>query len=124
VGNADGTHRRDVSGDKCSGKKLPKSGKSGSVEHAQQQRLEGQRYDNPEQYRQDEGLFVGTANGDNSDTRQVITPLGDDVDGLPAAMGGAWPEVHNRVAQLKGAGNAIVPECAAIFLNAIRRQLA
>ena len=38
--------------------------------------------------------------------------------------GTSWPEVHNRVAQLKGAGNAIVPEVAAIFLNAIRRQLA
>jgi hypothetical protein len=94
------------------------------VEHTQQQRLEGQRDDNPEQHRQDTGLFVGTANGDNSDTRQVITPLGLLSDGLPAAMGGAWPEVHNRVAQLKGAGNAIVPEVAAIFLNAIRRQLA
>jgi hypothetical protein len=55
---------------------------------------------------------------------QTQPPLGFDVDGLPAAMGGAWPEVHNRVAQLKSAGNAILPEVAAIFLNAIRRQLA
>jgi hypothetical protein len=36
-------------------------------------------------------------------------------------MGGAWPEVHNRVAQLKAAGNAIVPEVAAIFMYAILR---
>jgi hypothetical protein len=34
-------------------------------------------------------------------------------------MGGAWPEVHNRVAQLKGAGNAIVPQVAAVFLKSI-----
>jgi hypothetical protein len=34
-------------------------------------------------------------------------------------MGGDWPEVHNRVAQLKGAGNAIVPQVAAINLKAI-----
>jgi hypothetical protein len=34
---------------------------------------------------------------------------------------GDWPEVHNRVAQLKAAGNAIVPSVAAIFLYAILR---
>jgi hypothetical protein len=37
-------------------------------------------------------------------------------------LGGAWPEVHNRVAQLKAAGNAIVPEVAAIFMLAILRR--
>lgn len=50
---------------------------------------------------------------------KVVAPLGNDVDGLPAVMGGDWPEVHNRVAQLKGAGNAIVPQVAAINLKAI-----
>jgi hypothetical protein len=44
-------------------------------------------------------------------------------DGIPAALGGTWPEVQNRNAQLKGYGNAIVPQVAAIFLNAIRKQL-
>jgi DNA (cytosine-5)-methyltransferase 1 len=50
---------------------------------------------------------------------QTQPPLGTDADGLPAAVGGAWPEVHNRVAQLKGAGNAIVPQVAALLLKAI-----
>jgi hypothetical protein len=37
-------------------------------------------------------------------------------------VGGTGPEVHNRVAQLKAAGNAIVPEVAAIFMYAILRM--
>ncbi len=32
---------------------------------------------------------------------------------------GDWPEVHNRTAQLKAAGNSIVPEVASIFMHAI-----
>ena len=54
--------------------------------------------------------------------RTVGGSLGVLPDGLPAALGGAWPEVHNRVAQLKAAGNAIVPEVAAIFMLAILRR--
>jgi hypothetical protein len=38
-------------------------------------------------------------------------------------MGGDWPEVHNRVAQLKCAGNAIVPEVCAIFMLAILKAI-
>jgi len=59
--------------------------------------------------------------GEQTGQRQVIAPLGVLLDGLPSAMGGTWPEVHNRVAQLKAAGNAIVPEVAAIFMLAILR---
>jgi hypothetical protein len=33
----------------------------------------------------------------------------------------AWPEVHNRVSQLKGYGNAIVPQVAEIILRAIKQ---
>jgi hypothetical protein len=35
---------------------------------------------------------------------------------------GCKPEVYNRVSQLKAAGNAIVPEVAAIFMLAILRR--
>lgn len=54
--------------------------------------------------------------------RTVESALGASFDGLPASMGGTGPEVHNRVAQLKAAGNAIVPEVAAIFMLSILRM--
>ena len=59
--------------------------------------------------RQEDGL---------SETQSALGLLPD---GIPAVMGGTWPEVHNRVAQLKAAGNAIAPEVAAIFMRAILR---
>lgn len=61
---------------------------------------------------------------DRSEAGRPLEPaLGCRADGLPAAVGGDWPQVHNRVAQLKGFGNAIVPEVAAPFLNAILRDI-
>jgi hypothetical protein len=63
-----------------------------------------------------------TGAGEQAGQRQVKSSLGFLPDGLPAALGGDWPEVHNRVAQLKAAGNAIVPEVAAIFMYAILRM--
>ena len=41
------------------------------------------------------------------------------MDGMETKHTTIWPEVHNRVAQLKGYGNAIVPQCAAIILKSI-----
>jgi DNA-cytosine methyltransferase len=43
--------------------------------------------------------------------------------GISSNVGGDRPEVFNRTAQLKGYGNAIVPQVAAIFLTAILKQL-
>ena len=63
-----------------------------------------------------------TGAGEQAGQREVEPSLGLLPDGLPAALGGDWPEVHNRVAQLKAAGNAIVPEAAAIFMYAILRM--
>ena len=59
--------------------------------------------------------------GPGTQSGQAESSLGFLPDGLPSVMGGTWPEVHNRVAQLKAAGNAIVPQVAAIFMYAILR---
>ena len=80
--------------------------------------------------------------GEQAGQRQVEPSLGFLPDGLPAVLGGTGPavgetgceadqqkdaeggepEVYNRVAQLKAAGNAIVPEVAAVFMYAILRM--
>ena len=55
---------------------------------------------------------------------EIESALGRLPNGLSAAMVRAWPQVHNRVGQLKGYGNAIVPQVAQIFARAIRNQIA
>jgi hypothetical protein len=65
---------------------------------------------------------AGRAKSTDAGEWQAEPSLGLLPDGLPASVGGTWPEVHNRVAQLKAAGNAIVPEVAAIFMLAILRR--
>ncbi len=60
----------------------------------------------------------------NDGIGQTESALGGLPNGLPAPMVRAWPKVENRVSQLKGYGNAIVPGCAQIFARAIRSQLA
>jgi len=57
--------------------------------------------------------------GAQAGQREVEPSLGLLPDGIPTTLGGTWPEVHNRVSQLKAAGNAIVPEVAAVFMCAI-----
>jgi len=61
--------------------------------------------------------IINTAGG------QTQPALGSLPNGLSAAMVRAWPQVHNRVGQLKGYGNAIVPQVAQIFARAIRSQI-
>jgi hypothetical protein len=62
---------------------------------------------------------IGSAN--QAAERETEPALGGLPDGLPAAVVRAWPEVHNRVSQLKGYGNAIVPQVAEIILRAIKQ---
>lgn len=48
--------------------------------------------------------------------------LCDQVGNEPAVSQSDWPAVHNRVAQLKGFGNAIVPEVAAGIMYGILKS--
>jgi C-5 cytosine-specific DNA methylase len=59
----------------------------------------------------------------NAASGQIESALGRMPNGLPAPLVRAWPQVHNRVGQLKGYGNAIVPAVAQIFARAIYKQI-
>ncbi len=59
----------------------------------------------------------------NSEQRQAEPSLGSLPNGIPSAMVRAWPQVQNRVGQLKAYGNSIVPAVAQIFARAIRKKL-
>lgn len=74
--------------------------------------------------RQPEGESVCWTRPANEATERKTQPaLGSLPNGIPASMVRAWPQVHNRVGQLKGYGNAIVPQVARLFARAIYNQI-
>ena len=64
----------------------------------------------------------GTPEREENGRRQTEPAMDRNPDGLPAALGGTWPEVQNRNAQLKAYGNSICPAAAVPMMLAILKQ--
>lgn len=66
---------------------------------------------------------IGRGGRQENGLSETKPALGGLPNGISAAMVRAWPEVHSRVGQLKGYGNAIVPQVAQVFARAIYNEI-